>query len=551
MVSHGNLLHNSAYTTSIWQYDSGSVMVTWLPIFHDMGLIFGILQPLYQGFPCYLMSPAAFVQRPFRWLQAISRYHATHSAAPNFAYELCVDKITEAQRVTLDLSRWQMGLNGAEPVRAETFRRFNEYFEPCGLKPTTLCHGYGLAEATLVVGGAKKSDLPTYYRIQTDAFEKHHRVIIATEDEQDAQTLIGCGYPALDAKVVIANPDTLTQCRPDEVGEIWLSSPSVAHGYWQRSVETTETFQAYLADTGEGPFLRTGDLGFLRDGELFVTGRLKDLIIIHGQNHYPQDIEATVERAVDFVRFFFWHEYDETSETAARADDASLSVLSYIREHDPSLNRTRRLIHDRLVSYLKQAEHLGVDRVDYDRSFTSLGIDFLGIATVRGELEKAFGRPLSLDAIYEFDTVNKLAAYIESAGDAGKLERIITGWLTTRIGHVADIPPDEVDTRRPFLDYGLGSATATDLLKELGEWLGKPLAATLAYDYPTIDAIARYLAGSQVPVSGPAFHKTLTDTAATAIIGMGAATGSPPPMVRPNRRLFVRPWPMPGWPLRR
>ena len=294
MVSHGNLLHNSAYMTSIWQYDSDNIMVTWLPIFHDMGLIFGILQPLYQGFPCYVMSPAAFIQRPFRWLQTISRYRATHTAAPNFGYDLCIGKITEAQRSTLDLSHWKMGLNGAEPVRAETFRRFNEYFEPCGLAPTTLCHAYGLAEATLVIAGAKRQALTFYYRIQSDTFEQH-RVITATENEQNTQTLVGCGYPAVDAKVVIANPDTLTQCQANEVGEIWLSDPSVAHGYWQRPTETVETFQAHFADTGEGPFLRTGDLGFLRDGELFITGRRKDLIIIHGQNYYPQDIEATVE----------------------------------------------------------------------------------------------------------------------------------------------------------------------------------------------------------------------------------------------------------------
>nr|VFJ91614.1 MAG: myxalamid-type polyketide synthase MxaB [Candidatus Kentron sp. LFY] len=636
MVSHGNLLHNLAYTTAIWQCDSDSIMVSWLPLFRDMGLVFGMLQPLYRGSSCYLLSSGAFMERPLRWLQAISRYKATHSGAPNFAYELCIDKITKEQRAGLDLGGWRMSLNGAEPVRAETFERFNEYFAPCGLEPTTLCHGYGLAEGTLIIAGAQGQALPAYYRIQGDALEQH-RVVTATENDRNARTLIGCGRPALDARVVIANPDTLAQCQPDEVGEIWVSSPSVTHGYWQRPIETTETFQAHLTDTGEGPgdgpFLRTGDLGFMKDGELFVTGRFKDLIIVHGQNHYSQDIEATVERTVDFLRpnacaatsitvdgkerlvmvmeagknltrkikavrkqqtqspeehseasakarteldrtvgaiavrirgalaeehevtlyalafveprafprtfsgkvqrracralflehkdrpIFFWHEHDETGEAEGELMDDASSMLAYISESDSSLDRIRQRIHDCFVTYLKREKHLGVDQIDHDRSFTSLGIDFLGIATIRGELERELVRKLTLDSIYEFDTINKLAAHIEPDSDADRFEGVIIDWLSTRIGQFADVTPDEIDIRRPFLDYGLRSATAMDLLKELGEWLDRPLSATLTYDYPNIEALAQHLAGSRAADS--TVRKTSGNTDPIAIIGLG------------------------------
>lgn len=300
MVSHGNLMSNSRYMQQIWEFTSQSVMVTWLPVFHDMGLIYGVLQPLYHGFPCYLMAPVSFIQKPMSWLQAISRYKATHSGAPNFAYELCVRKINPEQRANLDLSSWHMTLNGAEPVRADTLHRFTEAFKPCGFDPATFCPGYGLAEATLVVAGVQNKKVPNLYKVQTEALAQNQ--VRDGESEKKVQTMVGSGWPGVDTKIVIAHPESLTQCSSGEVGEIWVSGSTVAQGYWQRTEETEQTFRAYLKDIGEGPFLRTGDLGFLKDGELFITGRLKDVIIIRGQNHYPQDIERTVEQSYPALR---------------------------------------------------------------------------------------------------------------------------------------------------------------------------------------------------------------------------------------------------------
>ncbi|PLZ98347.1 non-ribosomal peptide synthetase [Fischerella thermalis CCMEE 5268] len=301
MLTHGNLLHNAAVTRQYMEHSSSSKFVTWLPVYHDMGLIGGVLQPLYGGFPCIMMPPVAFLQRPYRWLQAISRYRGTTSGAPNFAYELCIEKITPEQRSTLDLSSWSVAFNGAEPIRQETLERFASTFAECGFRPEAFYPCYGMAEATLMVSGSVKAALPTTKKLQKVELESNH-VVEATSDRENSITLVGCGRSVPQQQIVIANPETLTRCQPGEVGEIWVSGLSVGKGYWNRPAQTEETFHAFLKDTGEGPFLRTGDLGFLDNGEVFITGRAKDLIIIRGRNLYPQDIELTAERSHSSLR---------------------------------------------------------------------------------------------------------------------------------------------------------------------------------------------------------------------------------------------------------
>lgn len=298
MVSHSNLLHNQRLIQQGFQHNKQTIFVGWLPLYHDMGLVGNVLQPLYLGIPCILMAPVAFLQRPVRWLQAISRYKATTSGGPNFAYDLCVRKITPDERSHLDLSSWEVAFNGAEPIRAETIERFAETFAACGFRREAFYPCYGMAETTLLVSGGLKSAPPVLQNFQRQALEQNQAVLV---DGTDAQTLVGCGQ-VLQQQIAIANPETLTRCRAEQIGEIWVSGASVAQGYWQRPAQTQSTFQAYLADTGEGPFLRTGDLGFLLNGEFFVTGRLKDLIIIRGCNYYPQDIELTVEQSHPALR---------------------------------------------------------------------------------------------------------------------------------------------------------------------------------------------------------------------------------------------------------
>ncbi|MEA5513945.1 AMP-binding protein [Nodularia sp. UHCC 0506] len=275
MLSHGNLLHNLAQIYQRFGHSSHSKGVIWLPPYHDMGLMGGILQPLYGGFPVTLMSPVAFLQKPLRWLQAISQTHATTSGAPNFAYEMCVRKIRLEECPDLDLSSWDLAFTGAEPIRQDTLERFATVFAPYGFRRAAFYPCYGLAEATLFVSGKNQKNL-----------ELNHT----------AQGLVSCGIPSHDQTLVIVNPESRQPCAVGEEGEIWVKGESVAQGYWQRFQETAASFHASLA-SGEGGFLRTGDLGYLRSGELFVTGRIKDVIIIRGQNYYPHDIEATVAQS--------------------------------------------------------------------------------------------------------------------------------------------------------------------------------------------------------------------------------------------------------------
>ena len=295
MVSHGNLLHNLVCLREIFQFSPESVGVTWLPHYHDMGLIGGLLQPVYAGGEIIVMPPSSFLQRPIRWLAAVTRYRATTMVAPNFAYELCVQKISAEQRAPLDLASVKVALCGAEPVRPDTLAEFAKAFGPCGFRQEAFRPAYGLAEATLIVSGHSESGAPFAPAVLVEEL-KRNRIKPAEEGVAGSRVLVGCGGIAPDLKVAIVDPETLAPCASDRVGEIWVSGPSVARGYWRKPVETEQTFGAHLA-TGEGPFLRTGDLGFLDRGQLFVTGRVKDLIIIRGSNHYPQDLEHAVERS--------------------------------------------------------------------------------------------------------------------------------------------------------------------------------------------------------------------------------------------------------------
>ncbi len=296
MLNHGNLLHNSALIAYAFEHTRSGVGVFWLPSYHDMGLIGGILQPLYVGRPNILMSPVAFLQKPYRWLSAITRFGGTTSGGPNFAYDLCVRKITPEQKASLDLSTWQVAFNGAEPVRADTIERFCEAFGPCGFRREAFYPCFGMAEATLIVSGGYVKKPPVIRWYQAAALGQD-QVVPAEPHDPAARALVGCGSNLPDQEIVIVDPETRTRCPANRVGEIWVRGPSIALGYWNQPEATEATFRAYLADTGQGPYLRTGDLGFLEDGELFVTGRIKDLIIFRGMNIYPQDIEQTAEKS--------------------------------------------------------------------------------------------------------------------------------------------------------------------------------------------------------------------------------------------------------------
>jgi acyl-CoA synthetase (AMP-forming)/AMP-acid ligase II len=302
MVSHGNLLHNLELANHAEANDEQSVSVSWLPVIHDMGLIEGVLEPIFGGYPAYLMSPASFLQRPIRWLRAITQYRATNSGAPNFAYDLCVRKITTAQKATLDLSSWRVAYNGAEPIRAHTITTFHDAFKECGFRLNAFYPVYGLAEATLAVSSGGRSYEPVL--IEASMEELHEGRVSAVSSRRFARntTLVASGPPALGTAVAIVDPHTRRRCNDGDVGEIWICSPSVAQGYWRRADDTSRVFRATIDGETSGPWLRSGDLGSMIDGELFVVGRIKDVLIVRGMKHFPQDLELTAERQHDAIR---------------------------------------------------------------------------------------------------------------------------------------------------------------------------------------------------------------------------------------------------------
>ncbi len=299
MVDHGNLLANERCIAEACGHDRDSTFVGWVPFFHDMGLVANLLQPLYLGSLSVLMPPMAFLQRPGRWLRAVTRYRAHTSGGPNFAYDLCVERVGAAERAELDLSGWRVAYNGAEPVRADTLRRFADSFAPQGFRAGAHFPSYGLAEATLLVATGPKDRPPPTLTADPAALRDGH--VRPAPDDTPGTELVGNGTARPGTELRIVDPATATPCPDGRVGEIWVRGPGVARGYWDRPAESRRLLAARL-DGGDGPYLRTGDLGALYDGELFIAGRHKDLIVVRGQNHYPHDLERTAERAHPALR---------------------------------------------------------------------------------------------------------------------------------------------------------------------------------------------------------------------------------------------------------
>ncbi len=510
MVSHGNLLYNAEMFRQGFGNTENTIGVGWLPLFHDMGLIGNVLQPLYVGCSIVLMSPMAFLQKPFRWLQAISRYHASSSAGPNFAYDLCVQKITPEQRAKLDLSYWEVAGNGAETIRAETLEQFSHTFEPCGFRREAFYPCYGMAETTLIISGGLKTAPPVVYEIDKASIEQHQ--VKAALEGESTHKIVGCGQTWLDQKILIVDPETFIPCSEQQVGEIWVSGQNVACGYWNRPEETEQTFHAYLADTGDGPFLRTGDLGFLKNGELFVTGRLKDIIIVRGRNYYPQDIELTVEKshpALNAGSCAAFSVEKEGEERLVVAQEVERTAL-------------RKLNVDEIVNTIRQAVSSLYELQVY-------AVLLLKTATIpktsSGKIQRHACRAGFLDGTLK--TVASKQQYI-SIKEAEVVQsshtitpETIQAWLLTKISQHLKIAVSEIDIRQPLAVYGLDSITAVNLSGELETWLERPVSPTLVYDYPNIEALSQHLGdGLQTDKKTPTRIQPKTVMEDIAIVGI-------------------------------
>jgi amino acid adenylation domain-containing protein len=461
VVTHGNLLHNEEVIRRAFGQSEESVVVGWLPLYHDMGLIGNVLQPLWSGGEAVLMSPLAFLQRPRRWLEAISRYRATTSGGPNFAYDLCLRKIGEADRQGLDLGSWRVAFSGAEPVRRETMERFAAVFAPYGFRREAFFPCYGLAEATLFVTGGAPEEPFRARAVDPVALEEHR--VAPPKAGAPARDLVSSGRPAADPeqRLAIVDPETGKPCPPERIGEVWIAGPGVAAGYWNRPEETARSFGARLAAPGdiEDRFLRTGDLGFLADGELFVTGRLKDLIILRGRNLYPQDVELTAERSHPALRpgcgAAFGVERDGEErlvlvQEAAEEHEAALDDVVLVRRntvpktssgkiqrracraaylagafasavHPASEKRSgadRDPILPVLLEEAARVARTSPDRIDPDQPLLGLGLDSLGAVELQSRLADRLGVRVSLSRILEGASPVELAGEVRTLPSA-------------------------------------------------------------------------------------------------------------------------------------
>ncbi|AFY38525.1 Long-chain-fatty-acid--CoA ligase [[Leptolyngbya] sp. PCC 7376] len=378
MITQGNLLNNSETIRNAFEYNTESIMGTWLPVFHDMGLIGGIIQPLYTGFPSIMMSPVELIQRPRLWLETISHYKITTSGAPNFAYDLVARQVDPTQLENLDLSSWRLAFSGAETVRAATLKKFTEVFAPFGFKPEYFYPCYGMAEATLFITGGQATKVPNIQYLDPEALQEN-RAVPSAESELG---IVSCGQPWLDDQVAIVNPETKTELEDGKVGEIWACGGGIGQGYWRRPEETAETFKQYLGD--RGPFLRTGDLGFVKDGEVYITGRMKEVMILWGRYRYPQNIEATVEKCHPALRPSLGAAFSIEAE-----NDERLVVV-----HEVERSHIRKLNVEEVVSAIRKA-------IYEEHSVEVYGIVLIRTATIpktsSGKIQRRKCRQLYLD----------------------------------------------------------------------------------------------------------------------------------------------------------
>lgn len=492
MLTHRSLMDNLRLViqTSGFQPERHREGVSWLPPYHDMGLVGGILLGVYAGRPGTIMSPEAFMHKPLRWLQAISRTQATYSVGPNFAYELCVDRIPVERRADLDLSSWEIAIVGSDPVRYSTLERFAGAFGSCGFRREAFCPGYGMAEATLAISVGSQATLPVSCAVQREAL-KNNRVIEVSAGSHGSQALVGCGRVLLEHRVVIVDPETLAPCAPDQVGEIWVSGPSVAQGYWQRAEETRHTFQAYMV-SGGGPFLRTGDLGFLKAGELFITGRLKDMIIIRGQNYYPEDIERTAE---------------ESHPALQPNGGAAFSIDVDDRERLVIVFELRRQHRKADVEEVAAAVRAAVAQAH--------GIETYGVVLIKpGHLPRTTSgkvqRYRCRDQFIE-DTLSEIGASVRAQA-GGPTDARITAQeraitmkqqrlrlrleteVRVQLSEFLEIPPHQVDFQQSIQSLGLGSLYATVVKFYVEDNFGVELPPEIFYEDITVDEFVERIA---------------------------------------------------------
>ncbi|HEY6393235.1 MAG TPA: AMP-binding protein, partial [Bryobacteraceae bacterium] len=485
VVTHGNILHNQATIAQACGHSESTIFVGWLPLFHDMGLMGNILQPLYLGIRSVLFSTTSFLASPAKWLRTISDYKGTTSGGPNFAYDHCASRIADEQLAGVDLSSWNVAFNGAEPVRADTLDRFTRKFERFGFRRDAFHPCYGMAEATLFITGKRVAEEPLTRAFDRDALARQRAV------EADAGArLASSGKAWGDTRIVVVDPESKRMCGDGEIGEIWVHSPSVAEGYWRNPEATTETFRANLAEFAGTNFLRTGDLGFLSGGKLFVTGRCKELMILRGRNYYPQDIEAAAIRSSP----------DLGPAAAAFADGESDDAVAIIVELDRSHRKTLDDIPARtkLVEAIQTAVFEELDLRLSEIAFVPAGAL---PRTTSGKLQRFACRRDYLENRLQVLYRERAGGGVESASTAIAPDSIVCRLIAS----VLRCPVSEVRADRSLASLGMDSLGAAELQARLRGELGIECRIEDALAAPTIgDLLSKCSASSEEPGSASA-----------------------------------------------
>lgn len=481
-VTHRNLTWQLADFDRGYAHDADSVLVSWLPATHDLGLVYGRLMPLWVGFRCVFFSPAAFMQRPARWMAAMSRYRGTHSPSPNFGFEVAARK---AEPDGLDLRHVKVLINGAEPIRQESEELFREVYARAGLPPAAVTHAMGMSESTAkIVTEPIDRSPPRFVHIDGAAYEQD-RVVVVPRGTPGSRTVASNGSTSGDTVVAIVHPDTAEKLGPDRVGEMWVKGTTVARGYWNNPEATAATFRARTTD-GDGPFLRTGDLAFVHDGEVYLSGRLKDVIIVRGQNHHPQDLEWTVGSAHPALR--------PNCAAAFGGSDADGEHVVLVTEvydatdPEPILGAIRSALGEHGVAA---------------RTIVLMPPRALP-KTSSGKIARTFARQQFLDGtlptLHRWDAPRPTAAPAAAnlrakvlAAAGRRRTALLTAHLQAVAAGLLGLSAADVDIDRPLGELGIDSVTAVDMVEKVGRDLGLTLQGTILFDHPTIEALARHL----------------------------------------------------------
>jgi acyl-CoA synthetase (AMP-forming)/AMP-acid ligase II/acyl carrier protein len=483
-ISHRNLVHNIDQMAVACRADEHSIGVSWLPHFHDMGLIGGMLMPLCIGFPVTLMSPASFVRRPLRWLETISKTGATISGAPNFGYEHCLREIGQDDAGAINLASWTTAFCGAEPIRADTIARFAARFAGAGFRKSAMFPCYGLAEATLMVSGRHWSQFSEQKFARSSLGEGRAEEAL---DEDDCTVLVASGTVLDGHRLIVVDPTTRKERPAGMVGEIWISSRSVGHGYWNRDVESAETFRARLAGNEKDQFLRTGDLGFLRNGQLFVTGRQKDLLIIRGANYYPEDIERALEAAVPALRAGFGAVF--------AIDEGNEEKLVVVYELDASAEPGSTLQFDGIVATLAREFGLQVQAIALIKRNRIP-------KTTSGKIKRQQCRSDFLERRLPIIDEWRCAPRSEAGATgstvdlwvgAGGLEEKIGALFKAELAALLGVDVGQISDDRSIFDLGVDSLVAVQLQNRIEQSVGVRLDPTTVLEIGTIGGIVRDL----------------------------------------------------------